>query len=62
MPAQIIIGGLGINGQTTFLTQFAPIFSNYLNAVLGPQLNKTFVTVYLDFTTTYTAVQNNQVG
>ena len=42
---KIIIGGLGINGQATFLSQFGPIFATYLNSALGPVLNKTFVAV-----------------
>ena len=33
----------------------------FILPVLGATLNVTFVNVYLDFTTTYTAVQNNQL-
>ena len=58
---RIIIGGLGISGQSTFLTQFTPLFSGYLHASLGTALNRTFVTAYLDFTTTYTAIANAQL-
>lgn len=58
---KVIIGGLGINGNTTFLTQFTLLFSYYLNNVLAARLNKTFVVAYLDFTTTYTAVAQGQL-
>jgi hypothetical protein len=42
---KLIVGGLGINGNATFLTQFKPAFETYLNRVLGATLNKTFVAV-----------------
>jgi len=50
-----------VNGNSTYHTQFDPLFQTYLNNALGASLNVTFVNVYLDFTTTYTAVQNNQL-
>ena len=58
---RILVGGLGISGQDTFLTQFGPLFSGYLNSALNATLNTTFVTVYLDFTTTYSAIANAQL-
>jgi hypothetical protein len=42
---KLVVGGLGINGNATFLTQFKPAFETYLNRVLGATLNKTFVAV-----------------
>ena len=56
-----IIGGLATSGRDIFLTQYVPIFSDALNSALGAKLNKTFVTVDLDFSTTYTAVEGKKI-
>ena len=42
---QFLVGGLSASGRAAFLAQYSPIFTTYLNAVLGTALGRTFVTV-----------------
>jgi hypothetical protein len=59
---RIIIGGVSISGAPAFRATYTPIFSDYLNSVLGAQLNKTFVTVALDDAETFTVVEAAQLA
>jgi hypothetical protein len=42
---RVIIAGTAADGAPAFLAQFTPVFTDYLSAVLGAALGKTFSTV-----------------
>jgi ABC-type phosphate/phosphonate transport system substrate-binding protein len=58
---RLITGVLATSGAAAALSQYTPIFSDYLNAALGATLGKTFVTVALDDTDTYEVTAQDRV-
>mmetsp|Transcript_40289 Transcript_40289/g.75468 ORF Transcript_40289/g.75468 Transcript_40289/m.75468 type:complete len:726 (-) Transcript_40289:840-3017(-) len=58
---EIVIGGLGFKGKDALFEQWNDTFSVYLSEEVGPAFGVTFKLVYLDFTTTYKAVERREV-
>ncbi|KAK3287743.1 hypothetical protein CYMTET_4760, partial [Cymbomonas tetramitiformis] len=56
-----VIGGLGIRGELDLFNRWAPTFETYLTETVGQEFNVTFELKYLNFDTTYTAVENSEI-
>mmetsp|Transcript_43464 Transcript_43464/g.82931 ORF Transcript_43464/g.82931 Transcript_43464/m.82931 type:complete len:377 (+) Transcript_43464:202-1332(+) len=58
---EIVIGGLGIKGKGPLYSQWNDTFAVYLSEQVGPKFGVTFRLKYLDFNTTYDAVEKREV-